>query len=553
LQTGESISRQKQGLVFPKTLALLNQAFRADVRQLRTHLLRGAVAGGVLWLLAIVHDSMRWMSAPGLEFFGVLAWLSLVLLSLAGAFYFCSVITEEKEQQTLGLLRMAGVGPGTLLVGKSLGRLSVMLLLMTITLPYWWLAVTLGGVTLTQVAATGVILATHLIFVSQIGTLCSVIFQTTGQAAVAACLLIAGIQLGPLLLYEILVELRIGAAIQPAVLQATHWLALSQLEATLQSGYSGGLFESQAMINTGAAAGLFCLSWALFDRFNTYDSLEGVRTSLWRRAVERIQDGFSSAIGNGPRTNRPPRRASGNAIIWKDFWLLAGGRKWQRLRMAFFGVCTLGSAFLLWIWLFGAPRRYFNYDHYWGWELGAPLMIWMMFFAAIEAAYLAGHVFQRELKEQTWDSLRMLPISLRSLCGWKILGCSRALLPAVAFFLLGLVIDCGDWSDGLMELWRWPIDITFCGVYLVISTLFALCLICFFSLKTNPWLGLVLAAAAFGFTVFSGLFCGFELFELDRPNRAFVVFWANSLVEGTLILILHTRIARMLRGEDAAG
>jgi len=269
--------------------------------------------------------------------------------------------------------------------------------------------------------------------------------------------------------------------------------------------------------------------------------------------MERIQDWFHSAIGNGPRTSPPPRRASGNAIVWKDFWLLAGGLEWQRLRISLFGICTLGYALLLMIWLTGGSGYYFNDEHFWGWELGAPLMVWMMFFAAIEAAYLAGHVFQRELKEQTWDSLRMLPISLRSLCGWKILGCSRALLPAIAFFLLGLMIDVGDWGDMLNDFWRWPVNLTFGGIYIVVATLFALYLICFFSLKTNPWLGLVLASAVFGFTLFSGFFCCFEVFNFSAWSMAFVVFWANSLIAVVLILILHIQIVRMLRGDDAIG
>src|SRR5262245_61588295 len=96
-----------------KTLALLTQAFRVDVRQLRTHLLRGFVALAVLWILFMVHSDSPFRSAAGLEFFQIISWVSLVLISLAGAFYFPSLITEEKEQQTLGLLRMAGVGPAT--------------------------------------------------------------------------------------------------------------------------------------------------------------------------------------------------------------------------------------------------------------------------------------------------------------------------------------------------------------------------------------------------------------------------------------------------------
>jgi hypothetical protein len=182
-----------------KTVALLHQTFRVDVRQLRTHLLRGAFAAFVLFILATIHNDIHRLGAPGLEFVRFLSVLSFVMLTMCGAFYFPSVITEEKEQQTLGLLRMAGVGPATLLVGKSVGRLGVVLLLMlmAVTLPYWWLAVTLGGVTLWQVGAVAVVLGSHLVLVSQVGTFFSVVCRTTGRASVWSAIVILSLLKGP--------------------------------------------------------------------------------------------------------------------------------------------------------------------------------------------------------------------------------------------------------------------------------------------------------------------------------------------------------------------
>ncbi|HVJ87726.1 MAG TPA: ABC transporter permease, partial [Caulifigura sp.] len=187
-----------------KALALLSQTFRVDVRQLRTHLLRGGVAAGVLWMLAIIHMENRFRGSPGLEFCAGLAMSTMVMMTLMGAFYFPSVITEEKEEQTLGLLRMAGVNSVTLLLGKSVARVGVILLLIAVTLPYWLLSVTLGGVTSTQVAAIAVCLAAHLALMSQIGTLCSVYFTTTGRACVAAAIILFLIMVAPAIAQEIL-------------------------------------------------------------------------------------------------------------------------------------------------------------------------------------------------------------------------------------------------------------------------------------------------------------------------------------------------------------
>lgn len=536
--------------MYVKTVALLNQAFRVDVRQLRTHLLRGAVAGAVLWILFMVHDSMRWMNAPGREFFTVIIFVSLVLLSLAGAFYFPSVITEEKEQQTLGLLRMAGVGPATLLVGKSLGRLAVVLLLMTITLPYWWLAVTLGGVTLTQVAACALILATHLVFVSQIGTLCSVVFRTTGPAAVAACLIIAGLMIGPAILYEVCSEFRVAnSAFGQTMLALRDGSAIWQLELVLRSAYSGSVVRMSSVYHLLASAVLFLISLISFDWFNTYDVIDAAPARPLETLLRWLPGGRSAA--NAVAQRRKPRRADAHAVIWKDWQLLTGGWKWVVLRTLLFSLILMFCYSLAMAWWNQRMRNGWGVGDFWA-EVGAMLFAWILFFTGIELVYLAAQIFSRELKEQTWDSLRMLPVSLTQLCGWKILGCLAAFLPGLAFLGLSLLFMVGELDELLREFEREPVNFFFAAIYGIVSTVYAVYLINFFSLKTNPWLGIVLAAAAWFFTVFSGFFCCIEVFDMDSNDSVFFVFWSQATITAVLTLILHAQIVKMLRGEHAA-
>ena len=66
-------------------------------------------------------------------------------LTLLGVMYFSVAITEEKEEETLPLLRMTGIRNMTLLIGKSIPRLAVVVLLILIAAPFLMLAVTLGG------------------------------------------------------------------------------------------------------------------------------------------------------------------------------------------------------------------------------------------------------------------------------------------------------------------------------------------------------------------------------------------------------------------------
>lgn len=531
-----------------KTLALLTQAFRVDVRQLRTHILRGGVALAVLWILFMVHSESSWRSAPGLEFFQVISWVSLILISLAGAFYFPSLITEEKEQQTLGLLRMAGVGPVTLLVGKSIGRLAVVLLLMAITLPYWWLAVTLGGVTARQVAATAVILAAHLALMSQIGTMCSVIFRSTGPAAVASALVIAALMIGPPFLMELFWQWRApgGGSIAQWFHDVGLWFAPFQLERALGSGFFGSVVETETMVMGLLAVGLFCVSWLVFDRFNTYEILEASGAWTWRSLLRRVP-----MLKGWSKTQRQaPRRAVGNAIRWKDFRQFAGGKKWWVIRGGFF-------AFILGFMIVVTLLWWDRYSYYRSWErhlqeMGAILMVWAMILAGIELIYLSGQVFYRELKDQTWDSLRMLPMSMRRLCAWKILGSGAALIPAFAAFGVGLVLDLHDLGEVFEEFARHPLDVFFGIGYGVSLTFYAVYLTCFFSLMTNPWLGMVLAGATWFFTVFSQMFCCMGLMRMDRDNVAFIAFWGNSVIVWLITLALHLRVSKTLRGETSA-
>src|SRR5262249_43201599 len=106
-------------VMFTGTLAMLHRAVRLDARLLRTHLFRA----GFAWLVYVSLLYALWISqtllgAPGLRMFEAMTWLNVVLISLAGVSFFATAITEEKEEDTLGLLKMAGIDPLGILLGK---------------------------------------------------------------------------------------------------------------------------------------------------------------------------------------------------------------------------------------------------------------------------------------------------------------------------------------------------------------------------------------------------------------------------------------------------
>lgn len=106
--------------MWPQTLALLVRSLRAEVRDVRIHLFRLAVVGIVVVILMTTMAGAIIVGAPGLRYFSLLARCNFWFITFAGASFFAACITEEREEGTLGLLKMAGLGPPSILAGKAL-------------------------------------------------------------------------------------------------------------------------------------------------------------------------------------------------------------------------------------------------------------------------------------------------------------------------------------------------------------------------------------------------------------------------------------------------
>jgi ABC-type Na+ efflux pump permease subunit len=97
--------------------------------------------------------------------------------------YFSSAITEEKEEMTLGLLRMTNLNPLSILLGKSTSRLCGALLLLAAQLPFTLLAVAFGGISTRQIMAAYCTLAAYILLLSNLALLFSVTARRTAAAA----------------------------------------------------------------------------------------------------------------------------------------------------------------------------------------------------------------------------------------------------------------------------------------------------------------------------------------------------------------------------------
>lgn len=405
-------------------LALFVRSLRQDTRGKVTYWGRAGLVLVMLLLLALVHTSSGWIGAPGLQFFQKSIFVNLFFISLAGLSYFASAITEEKEEMTLGLLRMTNLNPLSILLGKSTSRLCGALLLLAAQFPFTFLAVAFGGVSVGQIVAAYSTLAAYLFLLSNLALLFSVISRRTAGAAIftAAALFIylAGYAILPaglrLLTWMHLIESAAPGPRLGGVLAA--WRSSSPLErlgTILKTGFHDGPVGVQVIGNLAAGGILFLIAWAAFNAFN----------------AEQLE----AAPARGPVAQRNSRfpflsagRAWRRALLWKDFHFLGGGRAATFIKFVLYGLV------LACVVLSPEGVRPIRWQ-----DAGFTMMALMAVAVGIELTFAAGRMFRQEWRWKTLSSLAMLPVSIRSIAHQKILAALLASWPGVFYFCIGLV------------------------------------------------------------------------------------------------------------------
>jgi len=422
------------------TLALFTRSFRVDARSTQPHVLRLLFAGVILLQLIWTHEMEMMFGAPGLMVFTWIAWLNFVVISLGGLGYFATAISEEKEEDSLGLLKMAGISPVALLLGKSTSRLIAVLLLLAVEFPFVLLSITLGGVTMTQVIAMATALAAYLVFVANLGLICSVVGANSRRASTMMTLSL-------IFLLVVLPALGGFATLwttthpqdtlaRRCLLAAANWergiSMWSRVSTILSTGFSESTISLQVVFHLVGALGLFGLSWALFERFT--------RENHTVRPIERV---FARPTG-GIRRQRVSRTWT-LALALKDFHFIAGGK---RVVIACFVLYFLIIGGLFWISSVFAPPE----SQYSASLLGGIAMVTMLGAGALELGLLASRVFREEVKANTLPLLMMLPESTARIAWTKAAAAVPALIPAICYFLLGALLDAEDFAKAFKQL-----------------------------------------------------------------------------------------------------
>jgi len=424
------------------TLALMTRALRLDARMLRSHLFRLLFVVIILMSLVAARLYVTFLGAPGLAFFIQMAVLNAAFITLAGLSFFSTSITEEKEEETLGLLKMAGISSFAILIGKSAPRLIVALLLLSVQFPFTLLAVTLGGVTLHQVFSTYVSLLAYLFLVANLGLICSVVRRRSSAASGMCTLLLLGYLGVPFAqrVLQLIANVWFGinaSAVNSAqaALQPIYETSItSRLFAIMKTGFDDPLLSGQVVSNVAVGCVLFLSAWAAFD-FCTREQkpITERRTWAFRRS------GLFGRLGVS--------RAWPKAVVWKDFHFAAGGVMVLLFKFLAYPAVIWLVTYLLY------PRRLDLQ------RLGQIGMTVALVGLVIEASIFASRMFHTEVKWRTLPALMMLPNSTAYIAYSKVVGCLIGLAPAIVYFLIAAELSGGEFDQSVQRLfdeaWFW--------------------------------------------------------------------------------------------------
>lgn len=409
-------------------LALLTRALRLDSRQLRNHLFRLLFVTFIYVCLLMATFRSAFVGAPGLNFFSDIAFLNAFFITCAGIGFFSSAITEEKEEETIGLLQMAGLNHLGILLGKSTSRLIQVMLLLVVQFPFMLLAVTLGGVTTLQIIAAYVDLLAFTVLLANIALVCSVIFQRGGAAAACTTVLLVTYTVAPsiaALEHTHLVSMAWTKSVwwQSLILTSLEWIQEScvfmQLQKVMSSSFNEPILTKQVISNCLVGILCFGMAWLLFGPSINNAAPGGVSRGIILKSTSRIR--FLS-----------PGRCWHNPFIWKDFQFIGGGYSLMVAKV--FAYVGLFAAMTL-ISMSGANWLGLMFS-----DVAGIYVNVMLCAVILESCVSAARIFHDEIRLHTMSSLLMLPRSIPYIGYSKAMGCLVGLTPAITCLIAGSML-----------------------------------------------------------------------------------------------------------------
>ncbi len=489
--------------MFSGVLALLERSLRIDARSLPNHLARLGLMAGIYISLASAFALAGRFGAPGLRFFSTSIYLNVIFLTLLGVGFFSTAITEEKEEDTLGLMLMAGISPLGILLGKLGGRLIQALLLIAVQYPFTQLAITMGGVSQAQVNAAYVGLTSYMLMLAGGGLLCSTLAPRSRAAGTWMVLALFVYGMVPYLCLELARNLRITPA------QTSTWLAQTlnavadtcvflRLGDIITTGFGESPWSLQAVSNLSLGLVCFALSWGLFG----YATREPATEAISRGMLARSRRGLARSFA--------PGRAWNNSFAWKDFHFVAGGLSLRLLRIGFYVGMFFVSLGLALLWGRGGFR--------WKELLGVYQFL-LLVALSWETALLTARSVHDEVSGKTLASLVMLPRTVADVLYSKMFGTLIGAYPGFVCFLVANVFGIAN----VAELFRDGPAVFMIAHFILVPHLAAIYAL---------WLRWGAVPLAIG-SMIGSLFVCISFFEANRiPERSGIVTFVGLLILG---------------------
>lgn len=122
----------------------------------------------------------------GLQLFAVLSVFQLLLVAFITPALTVGAISGERERQTFDLLLCTRLTPWAIVLGKLFSSTAYSLLLLVAGLPLLSIVFLVGGISLSNLALTFVVLVSNAITFAVIGLFCSALFRRTQLSTIAA-------------------------------------------------------------------------------------------------------------------------------------------------------------------------------------------------------------------------------------------------------------------------------------------------------------------------------------------------------------------------------
>ena len=337
-------------------------------RQLPKERFYVAASGAALVTLYLLLGLLDGSSSVGRKLHEWLFYNGLFLAVVRPTQATVGIFSEERRNQTLGLLHLTGMTSLELFVSKLLGGLLVASAGLLAIVPFLAVPFLSGGVSFQLFTATVVCLPTLLVFVVSISTLASVVSEDDGSAVILTVAVAAVLSLAAPVPYEL------GLLMAGEPPYSSAWLSLSPAYAPYRvlSGYGADAagFLTSIVATLTWSAGCLILACAVLSRSWRNDPDVGpgwrLRRPSWLRPdAVRWAEIRRAVLDKNPfqwrvqRDQRPVERAYliviAICLLWLTGWC-AWGKLWPST-MNFFITALLLVMVIDWLAIHAAARR----------------------------------------------------------------------------------------------------------------------------------------------------------------------------------------------------